>query len=684
MFKRICATLFFLFIIVARTPAQRNEIINGPYLQNVGKDRITVMWETLRPDESRVEYGLTENYEMFQTDPGLVRIHEVTLTSLEPETKYYYRVSCGAQTIDRTFVTGVHEETPFAVAIYGDSFKHPDKHREIAKGIAAEKPNFILHTGDLVGGGYRLATWDRQFFWPLFDVIDHIPLFSALGNHENSRKNYFSFFSLPHNEAYYSFDYGNSHFTVLDSNIEYKQGSEQYEWLEEDLRTADKLWKFVVFHHPPYSSGRHKSSLQIRDAWTPLFNKYKVDMVFTGHDHLYERTYPIAAALSEDKHPITYVVTGGGGASLYKIEKRIWTAEGTSIYHFCVVEIDGESLVLTAKSIDGRVIDKFMLQKSNDKYSPKYLASIIPSERIEFERQLLATKPPDFGLLDNTQAISGDASIQVKNTFSDKASIQVSWQKYNWQIKPASLKADLDKDEVIDIPFKFETKNIYPIPTFTLSYRNKLGTGTINCKPIKVGVRKNLECKYVYTPPVLDGRLRETLWQRAEKESEFIHADFQDLAASRTTVRAIYGDRALYLAFVCFGDLPEKFHSKRRGEIEEPIAKDTLALFIAPEGEDGALYQFTVNHTGAKSAAKNGRSGWRGRWRVATRINRQNWIAEVRIPYSTLGLLDPPQSGEKWRINFRRNNREEEEKSYWSPILSEAVSAEMLGVLIFL
>ena len=334
MYKRICAVLFFLLIIVAGTQAQGNEIINGPYLQNVSKDSITVMWETLRLDESHVEYGLTQNYEMSETDPELVRIHEVILTSLEPETMYHYRVSCGTQTVSKTFITGVHEETPFSFVVYGDSFKYPNKHRQIAKGISEAKPNFIIHTGDLVNGGFRLATWDKQFFWPLFDVIDHIPLFPCLGNHEDSRKNYSRFFSLPNNESYYSFDYGNSHFTVLDSNVEYNQDSEQYKWLEEDLRASDKFWKFVGFHHPPYSSGRHKSSLKIRDAWTPLFSKYKVDVVFTGHDHLYERTYPIAPAFSEDKHPITYVVTGGGGASLYNIGKRIWTAKGSSVYHF--------------------------------------------------------------------------------------------------------------------------------------------------------------------------------------------------------------------------------------------------------------------------------------------------------------------------------------------------------------
>ncbi len=676
--------LFFLLIVIARTHAQRNEIINGPYLQNAAKDKITVMWETSKRTESRVEYGLTQDYDMSQVDPTLVRIHEVTLTSLEPETKYYYRVSCGTQIRSSTFITGVHEETPFSFVVYGDSFKHPDKHRQIAKGLSAAKPNFIIHTGDLVGGGFRLATWDKQFFWPLFDVIDHIPFFPCLGNHENSRKNYSNFFSLPNNELYYSFDYGNSHFVVLDSNIEYKPDSEQYAWLEEDLRASDKFWKFVVFHHPPYSSGRHKSSLKIRDAWTPLFRKYKVDTVFNGHDHIYERTYPIASVLSEDKHPITYVVTGGGGASLYNIEKRIWTANSTSVYHFCVVEIRGESLFLTSISIDGQIIDRFSMQKRNGEYSEKYLARIVPSEQIEFERQLLATKPPDFGLLDNTRAISEDASIQIENTSFDSVSIRVFWETHNWQVTPTSLQVCLEKDDVIDIPFTFKTKNIYPAPTFTISYQNRLGKGAIKCKPIKVGVRKELKCKYVYKSPVLDGRLRETSWQQAKKGSEFIHSDLQDLADSRTTARTIYGDSALYLAFVCFGELPQKFHSKRRGESEEPIANDIVAVFIAPEGEDGTMYRFAFNHLGVKYDAKNGKTKWDGRWRVAIKINRQNWIAEVKIPYATLGLLTPPQPGEKWRINFRRNNQEETEKSYWSPVLSDTISAEMLGVLVFL
>ncbi|RLC63774.1 MAG: hypothetical protein DRI01_04615 [Chloroflexi bacterium] len=115
-------------------------------------------------------------------------------------------------------------------------------------------------------------------------------LFPALGNHELNHANYFDLFYLPGNERWYSFDYGNAHFTCLqiDGFADYSIGSEQYNWLEQDLASTNQTWKFVFFHFPPYSSASHGSDLNVRAALQPLFEEHDVDIVFTGHDHSYE------------------------------------------------------------------------------------------------------------------------------------------------------------------------------------------------------------------------------------------------------------------------------------------------------------------------------------------------------------------------------------------------------------
>lgn len=101
-------------------------------------------------------------------------------------------------------------------------------------------------------------------------------------------------------------------------------------------------WKIVCFHHPPYNSGIFGNNAYIQRDFVPLLEKYQVDVVFTGHAHDYERTFPI--------NQITYFVTGGGGAGLTKVGGSEFTAYAESVYHFLMVDMTAE--VLTVKAID--------------------------------------------------------------------------------------------------------------------------------------------------------------------------------------------------------------------------------------------------------------------------------------------------------------------------------------------
>jgi len=192
---------------------------------------------------------------------------------------------------------------------------------------------------------------------------------------------YLQAFHLPHNnpqgtERYYSFDFANAHFTALDTNQDASPGSPMGEWLQADL-AAPADWKFVFFHHAPFSSGPHGSEppiLALRAQLEPVLAAGGVDIVFAGHDHDYERTFPIqnGAPVNRDQEPdylnpagVIYIVTGGGGRQLYPFTTtNAFTAFFASVHHLVRVEIADRSLALTAVRSDGVEVDSMTLTKS--------------------------------------------------------------------------------------------------------------------------------------------------------------------------------------------------------------------------------------------------------------------------------------------------------------------------------
>ena len=271
---------------------------------------------------------------------------------------------------------------PLRFVAFGDSGVGNDRQRNLARQIDAADPDLVVITGDVIYSDGAPSEIDPHYFEPYADLIDHVPFYPALGNHDVRTENgapLLEALYLPTNdrdgtERYYSFVRASVHFVALDSNAPLEPGSPQYDWLATDLEAASAPWIVVYFHHPPYSSSRHGSHLTLRDTLGPLFDRFRVDLVLNGHDHDYERTFPMRGAAPVDAHldpdyidpgGTIYVVTGGGGNRLYPSGVSTFTAYSESSHHFVEVEILGLSLALRAVRNDGRVIDRMSILKTS-------------------------------------------------------------------------------------------------------------------------------------------------------------------------------------------------------------------------------------------------------------------------------------------------------------------------------
>jgi predicted phosphodiesterase len=366
---------------------EKFDFVVKPYLQMATQTGITISWQSTSPSTTRVHYGETENCDRQAMGAVDKMLHHVTLTDLEPETQYFYKTEStrsDGQAIEsevRTFQTASKEETPFSFAVISDTQGNPKVSGQVAKMAWAQRPNFLIHPGDLVSTGTTDSHWSQHFFPSMEPLISRVPIYPVLGNHEVNARNYYDYMVLPKPEYYYEFKYGNAHFFMLDSNKKVDPASEQYHWLDQALAKSNSRWKFVVHHHPPYSSDENdygnlwktnrstRGDLRAR-ALTKLYDKHRVNIVFNGHIHSYERTWPLRDGKAVDPtksktgQGTIYMITGGGGGGLetpgpYRPFFQHNVRHG---HHYMMVHINGGSLQLKSFTLDDRLFDTVQLE----------------------------------------------------------------------------------------------------------------------------------------------------------------------------------------------------------------------------------------------------------------------------------------------------------------------------------
>ena len=326
--------------------------------------------------------------------------HSVTLTGLKSDTMYHYRV--GQDSIWSewfTFTTGSQSDQPFTFLYFGDAQNglntvYPRLVRKAF--LATPEAKFAIFCGDLVDTGSNEHSWDG-WFHALGFLAATYPVMPIPGNHEHDSYKgpdgiekqvltnlWRPLFTLPENgpdsmkESCYTFVYQGVRMIGLDSTkgaYEFRGEGEIATWLEEVLKNNSCQWTIVYFHHPIYSSAKDRNHVEWRQTIKPILDKYHVDLVLQGHDHVYTRTSSQtpsvdtidlinAKELGTDSR--TVYVTSVAGEKMYELdEKPFFIKMLPDTQLFQTVRIDGNALTLTATTSTGQVIDSFTIEKEN-------------------------------------------------------------------------------------------------------------------------------------------------------------------------------------------------------------------------------------------------------------------------------------------------------------------------------
>jgi predicted phosphodiesterase len=244
---------------------------------------------------------------------------------------------------------------PEIIIVYGDSRTNHEIHKKIVGHMQTFKPQAVFSTGDQVNDGRIPDEW-AVFNGIIAPIRKTSEFYPVLGNHERNAELYFKNFQLPGNERWYSVRRGPMIFFMLDSNWLIGPGSNQHAWLEKELQNVPRDVKFVaaVFHHPAVSSGPYPDEKNLQRRLLPLLEKYRVDIVFVGHEHVYERSF---------KDGITHVTTGGGGAPLHlQLRHNPYGQIFRAVHHFCVLQVTGQTLDVRVYDTELAIVDEFSLK----------------------------------------------------------------------------------------------------------------------------------------------------------------------------------------------------------------------------------------------------------------------------------------------------------------------------------
>ena len=370
---KIIKLLVVLTLVLSASVALADAVKPVPWLAGVTKNSVYVSLEATDTTPAVVDFGLTTAYDSQATtestqptDSGY-SVHNIKLTGLLPNTQYHYRVTQGASiSDDYSFWTAPQAGTAARWGFSADCHGQPSVHNTMAGLIAAQQPKMMVYGGDLCDWAHWY-NWNNEWFVTNQNALNAtVPFVNATGNHEGWGTLYnvypypdvwetltSAYTQSPNGDGedgngYFSFDYGDTHILVLNTEVDYSQGSAQWNFAAADLAASSSKWKVVAFHWSAYVGGYAGENAGMVAMTTQVFEPNDVDVVLTGHSHFYQHNLV---------NGIHHMVFGTFGAGLNVPEYADYTVLSEQTYCFGIFETTPEILTLTTYREDGSVIE---------------------------------------------------------------------------------------------------------------------------------------------------------------------------------------------------------------------------------------------------------------------------------------------------------------------------------------
>lgn len=416
-----------LLALLSSSLAFAATVVRGPYLQSASSDSITVRWRTDTATDSRVQYGTSPGSLTFPaTNATATTEHVVKLTGLSPNTKYFYNVgsSSAVQAGDATyfFETSPTAGTavPTRIWVIGDAGTGSSGQAAVYNAYrnytGSTYTDFWMMLGDNAYNSGTDAEYQANMFNVYPEMMRQSPLWATIGNHDGTSADsatqtgpYYDIHTFPKNgeaggvasgtEAYYSFNYGNIHVIVLDSNETSRSTTgAMMNWMKADLANVTATWLVAIWHHPPYTKGSHNSDtetnlIEMRQNFLPILENYGVDLVLTGHSHSYERSRFIDGHYGlSSTYNSSFAINGGSGrvdgtgaytktasmphsGAVYSVVGASGQVSGGTLNHpamflslnelgSMVIDVSGQTMDIKYLNNNGTVRDYFTISKN--------------------------------------------------------------------------------------------------------------------------------------------------------------------------------------------------------------------------------------------------------------------------------------------------------------------------------
>jgi len=379
---------------------QRPRVYNGPMVQMLAPEGFELAWQ-ISPDQQTEVVVLAEDGATVgtfaarkadrSTLPGQTR-WQASVRGLYAGTAYRYRIVAkprGGEVVaaEHRVHTAPRPGEPFRFLVIGDSGSGQRAQRQIARLLPGWAPDFVLHAGDLITPAGERELFPTRFFRPYADLMASSPIYACLGNHDyliERGQPLLDTFLLPSNGPpgeqpgrHWWFDFGGARFVAVDSNHDYPYFRDTVApWLDKVLAGAGDRWKICLWHEPVYTNGDHYApAAKLLMSLVPVVEKYHCSLVFSGHQHLYERSWPIRdGKIVGQGEGTVYIVTGAGGCNLYQArspQSPFIAACRDDQNSFTAVDVTSERLALRQIGADGHILDEYQIDTRKRQQMPR-------------------------------------------------------------------------------------------------------------------------------------------------------------------------------------------------------------------------------------------------------------------------------------------------------------------------